>query len=73
MSYFCKKISSDANYTDLKEYVCDLRSDISNLPTIGKSGKNGDICSIGSECLCLEDTSVWVLGKDANKWIELGV
>lgn len=58
--------------------MCDYRTDINKLPRIGIEGKkqDGDTvsstpCSCGSDCLCLEDSSVWVLGKDTNEWKEI--
>lgn len=72
MSYVFKRVIEDANDL-MKEYICDTRADISTLPTGNTVGKNGDICAAGSECLCLADSSVWILGKDTNKWVELGV
>lgn len=72
MSYWVNKIGNNNN-ANHKEFYCDKRTDIKNLPTLNSKGKNGDSCSVGSECLCLEDSSVWILGKDNNQWIELGV
>ena len=72
MSYICKKIGSSEN-SNFKEFICDARTDINLLPTTTKQGVYGEYCYFGSECLCLEDSSVWILGKDNNQWIELGV
>jgi len=46
----------------LKGFVCDNRSDIRTLPTK---------IPAGSSCICLEDSSVWMLGVD-KEWKELG-
>lgn len=62
-----------------KSYMCDYRTDIDNLPkSNGIHGlqQDGDSISdnptsFGSDCLCLEDSSVWILSKDTNTWIEL--
>ena len=28
-------------------------------------------CACGSDCMCLEDSSIWILGKDTNEWKEV--
>ena len=43
------------------EIIADTESDIANLPT--------DV-GVGSDCICLENSSVWMLGND-NTWHEL--
>lgn len=70
MSYWIQKTGNNDN-ANYKEFRCDKRNDVTTLPTQKKIGTNNETCSIGSECLCLEDSSVWILGTD--KWIELGV
>lgn len=58
-------------------FMCDYLSDLSNLPTLNREGQpqeNDTVCKNrcypGSQCLCLEDGSVWVLGKATDKWIK---
>ena len=58
-----------------KSFYCDYLTDINDLPRCGVEGvKQSDDtvshkpCSYGSDCLCLEDSSVWILGKDTNEW-----
>lgn len=79
MAYWIQKTPNNHNLSGYKEYRCDYRTDIERLPRFGIEGKKqeGDStssypCSYGSECLCLEDSSVWSLGKDTNTWIEIG-
>lgn len=52
---------SDTVTTYLMEAVVDNRSDIAELPTSWLSG---------SSCLCLEDSSVWMLSNEKT-WQEL--
>lgn len=58
--------------------MCDYLSDINKLPRVGIEGEkqDGDTvssapCAFGSECFCLENTSIWILGKDKNEWKEV--
>jgi len=58
-------------------FQCDFISDVNNLPTTTKEGQpqpNDTVCknkcAPGSQCLCLEDSSVWFLGKDTDKWVK---
>lgn len=44
------------------EAVADTRADIASLPTTW---------AVGSTCLVIEDSSVWILGNDLI-WHELG-
>ena len=44
------------------EAVADTRADIASLPTTW---------AVGSACLVIEDSSVWILGNDLI-WHELG-
>ena len=44
------------------EAVADTRADIASLPTTW---------AVGSTCLIIEDSSVWILGNDLI-WHELG-
>lgn len=67
--------SNNANY---RGFYCDYLSDISKLPTQTKEGapQEGDTvsskpCSAGSNCVCLENSNVYVLGKDTDQWKQL--
>lgn len=74
MAYWIVKTN---NYNNSKFFHCDYKSDIEDLPTYTQEGKrqlNDTICSNkcapGSQCLCQEDGSIWLLGKDTNNWIK---
>ena len=58
-------------------FLCDHLSDIQLLPTVNRDGQPQQDdpvcchkCYPGSKCLCLEDGSVWILGKETDKWIK---
>ena len=58
-------------------YMCDYISDLNKLPTANKDGEpqpNDSVsqkkCAPGSQCLCQEDGSAWILGKETDKWIK---
>lgn len=74
MSYWIYDIG-DKNNPNCKSFRCDYLSDIKKLPTRLKKGavQNGDTVSSfeaapGSDCLCLEDSSIWVLGNEKDEW-----
>lgn len=51
----------DTDQYDIIEFCCDMKADISELPTnVG----------IGSACIVIEDSSVWMLGND-KVWHEI--
>lgn len=54
------------NDKGLISIVCDLKSDIAKLPT-NASHK----VSAGSDCICLEDSSVYIL-SNADEWTVFG-
>ena len=57
-------IKSSDNITPyIMEYVVSTRADINTLPV-------KPTCAAGSTCICLEDSSVWMLGDDSI-WHEL--
>ena len=56
------KQQGDTVQNGIIEYVADTRDDIKNIPTI--------LGQMGSTCLVIEDSSVWILGSDKN-WHEL--
>ena len=79
MAYWVPEKSNNQNISNHRNFYCDYRDDIQKLPKFGIPGEEqeGDTvsalpCAYGSDCLCLEDSSVWILGKDTNSWIELG-
>ena len=58
-------------------FYCDTTSDIPNLPTSQASGvQQGEDevsclpCKIGSSCLCLGNSSLWILNS-SNVWVEV--
>ena len=74
MEYWIVKVN---RYNNSKYFHCDYISDIDDLPTYtheGKKQENDTISSYkttpGSQCLCQEDGSVWLLGKDIDSWIK---
>lgn len=56
------KQQGDTVQTYVNEAVADTRADIASLPTTW---------AVGSTCLVIEDSSVWILGNDLI-WHELG-
>ncbi len=78
MAYWIQETGTQHNSSNYRSYMCDYRTDIDNLPKVGVEGVKQDKdtvssspCSYGSDCLCLEDSSVWILGKDTNAWQEV--
>lgn len=74
MAYWIVHINTCNNS---RHFQCDYLSDIDKLPTMKKEGikqQNDTIssnkCVPGSQCLCQEDSSVWLLGKDTDNWIK---
>lgn len=59
MSYSITKQGNNVT-AYLKEFIVDMQSDIDTLPTFPK-------CAIGSSCLVLETSDVYMLGND-NQW-----
>jgi hypothetical protein len=64
MAYAITKIGGKVNSGLYNEIVCQNRADISTLPT------SYEKISFGSQCLCLEDSSVWILDSE-NTWREI--
>lgn len=52
------------NIRNLFEITADTLSDIQSLPT------DRDKIRAGSTCICIEDSSVWILGND-YEWHQL--
>lgn len=78
MAYWIQKKGSTLEMSGYKSFMCDYRSDINKLPKKGIKGERQDDdtisdnpCVYGSDCFCLEDGSVWILGKDTNTWKEI--
>lgn len=79
MAYWIHE-SGNKNNSLWRFYQCDYVSDLANLPTATKEGipqPNDTVCknkcAPGSQCLCQEDGSVWLLGKDTDKWIKRNI
>lgn len=53
--------NSDTTQSDVVEIVADELADLTDIPTE---------YGIGSDCIVLEDSSVWMLGNDKT-WHEL--
>lgn len=76
MAYWINE-SGNRNNSAWRFFMCDFVSDLTELPTAFKEGipqPNDTVCknkcAPGSQCLCLEDGSVWILGKDTDKWVK---
>lgn len=76
MAYWIHEAGSK-NSSLWRFFMCDYLTDIQNLPDAQKEGQpqpNDTVCknecSPGSQCFCIEDGSVWILGKDTNKWVK---
>lgn len=76
MAYWINE-SGNRNNSAWRFFMCDFVSDLTELPTAFKEGTpqpNDTVCknrcAPGSQCLCLEDGSVWLLGKDTDTWIQ---
>lgn len=79
MAYWVQETGKNNNSGNCRSFYCDYRSDIAKLPRAGIKGadqKNDTVsstpCIHGSEALVLEDSSIWILGKDTNEWKEIG-
>lgn len=76
MAYWINQ-AGNSTRPNWRQFYCDADSDISALPTTSKEGKKqlGDstshkCCSVGSECLSIETTSVYVLDS-SDIWRKL--
>lgn len=58
---FSVDMNGNNKQSSVVEIIADEASDIQNLPTE---------YGVGSTCVCLEDSSVWMLGNDKH-WHEL--
>lgn len=74
MAYWIHE-AGNKNSSIWRFFMCDYLSDINNLPDMiheGKPQENDTVCknrcSPGSKCLCQEDGSIWLLGKETNQW-----
>ena len=59
--------SITAQSGNVSSYVMEFQVDkLEDIATLPKS----PTCTLGSTCLCIEDSSVWALGND-NEWHEI--
>jgi len=75
ISYWIQETGTYHNYSNYRKYMCDYLSDIQKLPRAGISGEKQENdtvssapCAHGSECICLENSTTWILSKDTNAW-----
>ena len=78
MAYWIQEPQTTQNDSEYRSFMCDFRADIDKLP---KKGIKGEVqaddstvslpCAAGSDCMCLEDSSLWILGKETNEWKEM--
>lgn len=75
MSYWIQETSNNHNMSDYRLFYCDRITDIDKLPKFGIEGEqqeNDTIshkpCAYGSECKCLQNSSLYILSKDTNEW-----
>lgn len=79
MAYWVQETATSGNNNGgYRSYMCDTKADVKKLPKAGVYGEkqddnpyDSDPCAYGSTCLCLEDTSVYVLCKGTNEWKEI--
>ncbi len=76
MAYWVNQAGNN-NRAGWRQFYCDTDADVQNLPTSITEGikQNADTvahkkCSIGSECLTLSASKVYILGSD-NTWKEI--
>ena len=76
MAYWINQ-AGNSTRPNWRQFYCDADSDIDNLPTSTTEGVKQDVdsmahkcCSVGSECLSLETSSVYVLNS-SNKWAKI--
>ena len=80
MAYWIQKTSGKQNMMNYRYFICDYISDIKKLPKFGIEGEKQEDdtisslpCSYGSVCLCLEDSSKWILSKATNEWKSVNI
>ena len=76
MAYWINQAGNN-NRANWRQFYCDTDTDIKNLPTSIAEGTKQDVdivahkkCSIGSECMSLTTSKVYILGSD-NIWKEI--
>lgn len=76
MAYWINQ-AGNSTRPNWRQFYCDADTDIANLPTSATEGvkQDGDsaahkACSVGSECLVLGTTSVYVLNS-SDEWVKL--
>lgn len=78
MAYWIQETGNKYNMRNHRSYICDYVTDIEKLPRqniYGEQQGNDTLsctpCAAGSSCLCLEKSSVYILGKDTDEWQEV--
>lgn len=73
MAYWINQ-AGNSTRPNWRQFYCDADSDIANLPTSAAEGIKQDsdstahkACSVGSECLVLGTTSVYILNS-SDEW-----
>ena len=76
MAYWINQ-SGNSTRPNWRQFYCDTDTDINNLPTSSRQGikQEGDSsahqsCSVGSECLVLDTTRVYILNS-SDVWREI--
>lgn len=76
MAYWINQVGN-SNRANWRSFYADTDGDIANLPTSSQEGVKQEVdpiahkrCSIGSECMSLGSSKVYVLGSD-NTWKEI--
>ena len=76
MAYWIQETGGNHNLSNYRMFYFDTESEIDDLPTATKEGKQQDDdsvsaqkCSYGSEAYCLETGSVYILSKDTDTWM----
>lgn len=74
--FWIQETGINKNNPNYKLFYAESKSDIDNMPTDIKQGtqENGDtvsnhLCSVGSECLCIDEGTLYIL--TTSGWTEV--